>query len=283
MKHTDELTRELKKRRQKLIKRNLRQANWTRRWAQLVVFLLFLYVSLPFAAPTLMKVGATGAANVLYTVYSPLCHQFAFRSMFLYGERTFYPRAAAHAVEPAQSFDQQAAQSPTFVSIYTEKRRQEIANKQGTEAAALYQFGGSEELAHWDSALTLAARSFKGDEKMGYKVALCTRDIAIYGGMVIGGVGFLFVRRRLRPVPIKLYVLLGLGPIGLDGFSQLLSYPPFEFWAARETSPEFRLLTGALFGLMNVWLAFPYIEQSMRDSANHIEATIAAILAEEQA
>jgi uncharacterized membrane protein len=89
--------------------------------------------------------------------------------------------------------------------------------------------------------------------------------------MAVAGVGFLFVRKRLRPVPIVLYVLLGLGPIGLDGFSQLLGYPPFEFWPPRETVPEFRVITGMLFGFMNVWLAFPHLERSFVESAQEAE------------
>jgi uncharacterized membrane protein len=69
--------------------------------------------------------------------------------------------------------------------------------------------------------------------------------------------------------------LLGLAPIGLDGFSQLLGYPPFNLWSPRETLPIFRIVTGALFGLMNVWLAFPYLELSMRETQEQIVAKLA--------
>jgi hypothetical protein len=48
--------------------------------------------------------------------------------------------------------------------------------------------------------------------------------------------------------------------------SQLLSYPHFMLWPVRETSPEFRVVTGALFGFMNAWLAFPYLEASFRET-----------------
>ena len=50
-----------------------------------------LYVGLPFFAPTLMKAGVEIPARVIYTIYSPLCHQFGFCSFFLYGEQLFYP------------------------------------------------------------------------------------------------------------------------------------------------------------------------------------------------
>jgi len=61
----------------------------------LVNFLLLLYVGLPFLAPVFMKIGQSGAARVIYTIYSPLCHQLAFRSFFLFGEQAYYPRALA--------------------------------------------------------------------------------------------------------------------------------------------------------------------------------------------
>ncbi|MFP4323081.1 MAG: DUF2085 domain-containing protein [Anaerolineales bacterium] len=276
---SDDLNRQLRERRDKLVRRQKLYIRLQRRWAEILIAILFVYVALPFVAPTLMRVGATGPANALYTIYSPLCHQFAFRSMFLYGEQLFYPRAEVDQ-DTFVSFDQRAAQSEAFVETYTERRRNAITSEQGTAAAQMYEFGGPDELGQWSTTLQLAARSFRGDAQMGYKVALCARDIAIYGAMVIGGILFLFVRKRLRPVPLLLYAILGLGPIGLDGFSQLISYPPFELWPARESPPELRVLTGFMFGLMNVWLAFPYLEESMQRSANEMSATLDQIGAE---
>jgi len=84
--------------------------------------------------------------------------------------------------------------------------------------------------------------------------------------MFLAGLLFGRARRWLRPAPLLLYVLLGLGPLGLDGFSQMFSYTPFEFWPIRESLPHYRVITGALFGLMNVWLAFPYLEMSMNET-----------------
>ncbi|HEX2978797.1 MAG TPA: glutaredoxin family protein, partial [Anaerolineaceae bacterium] len=54
-----------------------------------------LYVGLPMLAPVFMKVGATMPARVIYGIYSPLCHQLAFRSFFLFGEQPYYPRELA--------------------------------------------------------------------------------------------------------------------------------------------------------------------------------------------
>lgn len=279
---SDAVNAELHARRDQLIRQSLRKARWTRRWLHIVLVGLTLYVGLPFVAPTLMAVGATGPANVLYTLYSPLCHQFAFRSFFLYGEQAVYPREAVDGNASLETFDQRAARSEEFVRIYEEARRAELRRAGMDTAAQGYRFQ-PQELQTWTTALQSSARQFRGDEEMGYKVALCERDIAIYAAMVVAGMLFIPVRRRLRPPPLLLYALLGLAPIGLDGFSQLLGYPPFEFWEVRETLPEFRVLTGALFGFMTAWLAFPYLEKSMIESARETEALVADMQQERSA
>jgi uncharacterized membrane protein len=220
---------------------------WSRHWLRIVLIVIALYVALPFVAPTFMRLGWTGVAKLLYTIYSPLCHQLAFRSWFLFGEQPAYPRAVANApgLQPFENFAQDVAQST----------------------------GKPVDLSTWTQDLFLAAREFVGDERMGYKVAICERDVAIYAALLIGGLIYAIpsVRRHLRPAPIWLYLLLGIVPIGIDGFSQLLSYPPFNVWPVRETTPLFRALTGTLFGIMNAWLAFPYLEASARDLAADLE------------
>ncbi len=214
----------------------------SRHWLKIILVLLFLYTGLSLTAPVLMEAGYTGAANVLYTLYAPMCHQFAFRSWFFFGDQIAYPRTAAGSdLKPFESY---VAQDPHFEGINPYE---------------------------WSADLQIAARSFKGNKQMGYKTALCERDVAIYGTMFLAGLLFAGARRWLRPAPLWLYLILGLMPIGIDGFSQMLGYPPFEYWPVRETIPQFRLLTGALFGLMNVWLAFPYLERSMKETIEVME------------
>jgi len=43
----------------------------------------------------------------------------------------------------------------------------------------------------------------------------------------------------------------------------------------RETLPAYRALTGALFGVMNIWLAFPYLQTSMRETMATVENKLA--------
>lgn len=128
-----------------------------------------------------------------------------------------------------------------------------------------------EEFTGLDGNDLVAARQYVGDARAGYKVAFCERDVAIYGGILIGGLIYALVRRRLRPLPLLLWFVLGVIPIGLDGGIQLLSELPFWPLAVYESTPLARTLTGAAFGLANVWMAYPYLEESMAD-------TVAALL-----
>ncbi len=99
-------------------------------------------------------------------------------------------------------------------------------------------------------------RAFIGNEEIGWKVALCERDVAIYAAVFVTGLLFALVRDRLRPLPFKIYVLF-LIPIGIDGFTQLFGWRESNWWL--------RTVTGVLFGFASVWLAYPYVEDAMLD------------------
>jgi uncharacterized membrane protein len=207
-----------------------------RHYLALLNFIIFMYVGLPFLAPVLEKAQAPGVARVLYRIYSPLCHQFGFRSFFLFGEQAYYPLQEANL----------------------------------TGVRTFEQVTGFPDLANPYSASRLDARQYIGDETVGYKVALCERDVAIYGGMLLFGLTYALSGRRLRGLNWMLWILLGLGPIGLDGFSQIISQLNLPWLAQllpyRESTPLLRVLTGALFGIGTAWFAFPNIEESMRET-----------------
>ncbi len=196
----------------------------------------FLYVGLPFAAPSLMKIGFTLPASLIYKMYSPLCHQFAFRSFFLFGEQPYYPL-------------QQAGLNGVMT---------------------LDQVTGFTDLANPFSVSRLYARQYLGTPTVGYKVALCERDVAIYGGILIFGLLFGAIGRRLPGLHWILWGLIGIAPIGLDGFSQLFSQMNWPWLAQylpyRESTPMERVITGFLFGFCTAWFAFPGIEAAMKET-----------------
>lgn len=234
---------------------------FSRHWLAVFNTLAALYVGLPILAPMLMAAGATRPAQAIYTLYSPMCHQMASRSLFLLGEQYAYPRAIAGS--DLRPIDDYLDGLPEFANVSAE---------------------------NW-IAFTLAARQFLGNEEMGYKMALCARDIGIYGFVLLGGLLYGLLRRRMnvKALPFIAFVIIGMGPIGLDGFSQL-----FGYWATptdgsapgaigelilrvfplRESTPFLRTFTGAWFGLTLVWLAYPHVEEGMKDTARDLEAKL---------
>jgi len=111
------------------------------------------------------------------------------------------------------------------------------------------------------------AATFIGNEAMGYKVAICQRCVAIYGAIFIFGLLYTLGRRRVRPLPWWGYVL-GLLSMAADGGYQLFSiivlflFPDFPI-ISYESTPLKRTITGAIFGLVTIWLAYPYVQETM--------------------
>ncbi|MDX1601005.1 MAG: DUF2085 domain-containing protein [Anaerolineales bacterium] len=211
---------------------------FARHWLAAFNLLVFLYVGLPFAAPVLMQAGAERPARWIYTAYSPMCHQLAFRSWFLFGDQPAYPRELA-----------------------------------GVNLTPFEEATGIPGDDLW------AARDFVGNEQVGYKVAFCERDVAIYGGILLAGLLYSQLRDKLKPLPLWAWVLFGVVPIGLDGGTQLISELPLPIisaFPARESTPFLRTLTGGLFGIMNVWLAYPYVEETMGETRAVVSAKIKA-------
>jgi uncharacterized membrane protein len=207
--------------------------------------IVLIYIGLPFLAPIFMKVGLPGLAKPIYRIYTPLCHQLAFRSWFLFGEQSFYPR--------------------------------ELANIGGLKTYA--------EVSGHDEYDLSAAREFTGNEQLGYKVALCQRDVAIYGSILAFGIVFSLFKKRIKAIPWYLWIVFGLIPIGLDGFSQLLSQTGiaiFSWLPVRESTPFFRTLTGGMFGLFTAWYGYPYVRDSLMETRDQMETKFALIRAVEK-
>ena len=198
----------------------------SRHWLTLINFVLAVYVGLPFLAPTLMELGHSLAANIIYTIYAPLCHQLPQRSYFLYGDKATWSL-------------------------------QELVERVGEDNLPLYPW----------------PKPFIGNAQVGYKVAICERDVAIYGGLLLSGLVFGLVRSRVKPISFLVYILVGLVPMGLDGGSQLVSYitPSLFGGVPRESTWLLRTVTGGLFGWATAWLAFPHLQTAfaeMREAAS---------------
>jgi uncharacterized membrane protein len=226
---------------------------FSKHWLAAFNILVGIYIGLPVLAPTLMHVGATVPARIIYTIYSPMCHQMASRSFFLFGEQPAYPRQlAGTSLRPIESY-----------------------------MAGLPEFAGVD--PHNWIKFTYAARAFIGNSQMG-----------IYGFVLIAGLVYGLLRRRyhIKPLPFLVFIIVGMGPIGLDGFSQLFGYwstplngaAPTGFMATvqsifplRESTPLLRTLTGALFGFMLAWLTYPHVNEGMKGTERDLERKLRQI------
>lgn len=190
-----------------------------RHWVGIFNVAIALYVGGAILAPVLMHLGLPRLASALYAFYGPFCHQYPFRSWFLFGDAVIHP---LH------------------------------------EPVSILQM----------NALTKVV----GNAEMGYKMALCQRDIALYAAMVGGGMVYGIARRRFEipALPLWLYFTFGILPIALDGGIQWISYALWEFVPGLlaqpfETVPVMRALTGSLFGLGVIGVGYPYINEYFED------------------
>ena len=186
----------------------------------------FLYVGLAFLAPVLMNGGNVGSANLIYAVYGKVCHQLSFRSWFLFGEQAAYPREIANL--------------PDLISY--------------------------EEATGNDPYDLETAFRFTGNDQLGFKVAFCQRDIAIYSAILLFGIIFSITGKKIPSLPLAAWFILGILPIGLDGVSQIISQLPWDFIPLRESTPLLRSITGGLFGFTTAWFGYPIVEESMADT-----------------
>ena len=197
---------------------------------------VLLYLGLAVLAPVLQANGYSSPAKVIYVVYGRLCHQLAFRSWFIFGEQNAYPRDIANVDLPM-----------TF-----------------------------EEATGIPSDDIDAAHQFVGNEIIGYKIALCQRDMAIYGAILTFGIIFSLTGKRIPSLPIWGWFILGIIPIGLDGVSQIISQLPWDIIPARESTPLLRTITGGLFGFATAWFGYPIVEETMADTRKLLTVKIKA-------
>ena len=188
-------------------------------WVGLINAVILVYLAGTFVAPVLMHTDAQRAAGAVYAFYRPFCHQYPFRSWFLYGD------AAAHPLH---------------------------------EPISLLKMN--------------ALSAYVGSPEEGYKIALCQRDVAIYGAMLVTGLAYGVARRfaKIRPLPLWLYFTFGIVPMLLDGGIQWLSYAIWLIFPGLlaepfETIPLMRALTGALFGFGVIGVGYPYLAEYFDD------------------
>ncbi len=131
-------------------------------------------------------------------------------------------------------------------------------------------------------------RGFVGNAQVGFKMAMAERNTAIYSTLLFAGLAYAVVRKRVRPLPARVFALLIL-PMVVDGFSHVasevtgLAFRDSNAWLAALTGNALpaafytgttlgsfnwlmRTLTGALFAVACIWLALPRAEHAFGDA-----------------
>lgn len=223
-------------------------------WILVLALLLGVVNVLPFLAPVFMRLNWEAPARLIYLLYSPMCHQMAQRSFFLFGAQPMY----------------NIADLPVTLT------------------------GGK--LAEME-----ALRAFIGSADWGWKVAWSDRMVYMFGGLGLAGIVYGLLRRQrvIQPVSVVGFVLLLL-PMVIDGGTHLISdmaggltggfrYEnqwlvaltghalPTWFYvgdALGSFNSWMRLISGLAFGLGSVWLAYPYLDRSITETAEALRAKL---------
>jgi uncharacterized membrane protein len=96
------------------------------------------------------------------------------------------------------------------------------------------------------------ATEVKYEGKTGYKIPVCSRDVAIYVAMLVGLIALPFIRQiETEDWPNKWILVAAAMPTAVDGFSQL--------FGLRESTNFLRLVTGAIIGVVLPFYILPIL------------------------
>ena len=156
----------------------------------------------------------------------------------------------------------------------------------------------------WSTENQLVLRQFVGTPEMGWKMAWSDRMISTYGGIWLGALCYAILGKRAPRIPLWLWILVGVIPLGLDGITHFINdivagssgqgFRDTNDWLRVLTFNAFpaefyygnmlgsfnswaRWITGLLFGILTVFAIFPYIGAGLKDTQRDLEYQLARI------
>lgn len=196
---------------------------WFSRHYMLVInLILALFILFTFAAPVCMHLGWQRAGRVIYLFYHQFCHQFAFRSWFLFGQQIYYPK---QAIGDLLTYEEMFGQPADDLLM----ARAIIGNEIAGYKVAICQ----RDVAMY-SALILFGLIFSLSGKRLPRIPL-------------------LVWLALAVLPLGIDGLTQLSSTGWNIFALA---------QARESTPLLRTITGGLFGFFSGWYIYPSIQSS---------------------
>jgi uncharacterized membrane protein len=181
---------------------------------------ILAYVGLAFLAPFALKNGLTNISNPIYSTYERFCHQRVERSLFIFGEKSFY--------------------------TVLELKEKQYLPQTNSEGEYLEYFG----------------HDFNGNEDVGYKVAICIRDVGLY---LAFGIALVILSFMKKVTFLNKYEYLLILPIFIDVGIQIVIEMnrldgPFLLY---ENNIEKRIITGILAGIGCALLLKRYLDISL--------------------
>ena len=219
---------------------------FARHWLVVFNLLIAIWVGLPWLAPASLHSGWGKAADTIYSFYAFQCHQLPERSFFLFGPKPMYSLAEVQS-------------------------------------------------AWQDTADPSILRQWVGNVDMGWKVAWSDRMVSMYTSLFLASMVYPLVRKRVKPLSLWGFGWLLL-PMLVDGGTHAISdlagigqgFRDANLWLTALTGNIFpstfyagdalgsfnssmRLMTGVLFGIAVIWLAYPPIDKFFADYVILIE------------
>jgi hypothetical protein len=74
-------------------------------WLLIANVVAATFLLMPFSAPVFMHFGHRELANAIYSAYSVTCHEWPFRSYFIFGPQAIYSAAELQSWGVASLFD----------------------------------------------------------------------------------------------------------------------------------------------------------------------------------
>lgn len=156
----------------------------------------------------------------------------------------------------------------------------------------------------WSTENQLVLRQFIGTPEMGWKMAWSDRMISTYGGVWLGALVWGILGRRAPRVSLVMWIVLGILPLGLDGFTHFINdiVAGSTGQGFRDTNDWLRVITGnllpdsfyygnllgsfnswarwisgLLFGFTTVFALFPIVRDSLHDTAASLDRQLERI------
>jgi uncharacterized membrane protein len=196
---------------------------WLSRHYMLIInVVLAIFILFSIAAPVFMKIGWSQAGRQVYHVYSNFCHQFAFRSWFLFGEQAYYQKTSVN-----ETFSYQQVFGVPADDLFA--ARSIIGNEITGYKMAICQ----RDFAMY-SMLLAAGMIFSFQKRK-------TKRIPLWIWLLFG------------VLPLALDGITQLNSTYFRWISWL---------AVRESTPLLRTVTGGLFGFFSGWYIFTSVERT---------------------